>query len=117
MGYKYCANCSSLLTCDPPEEGCWCMSLPNIAPVATIGGNDCLCRNCLIEQINLTLSAYYQSHSLDELLAFAKEHNQVSSYIEGLDYQVVDGQPQHSKWYLLKQGKCCEQDCHHCPYK
>lgn len=93
------------------------MSLPNIAPAVPLGKGDCLCRKCLIEQINATLHAYYQTHTNEELVAFAAEHNRFNTYIEGLDYVVEDGEQHPTKWHLLKQGQCCLENCQYCPYK
>ncbi len=41
---------------------------------------------------------------------------QQKTFIEGLDYTIEQGNYVFTRWFLLKQGKCCANKCRHCPY-
>jgi len=38
------------MRCDP-GDGCWCAELPHLLPVPEVATKGCLCRNCLIKQM------------------------------------------------------------------
>jgi hypothetical protein len=39
------------MSCDP-ENGCWCADLPHLLPVPEGATKGCLCRGCLMKQLD-----------------------------------------------------------------
>jgi len=51
-----------------------------------------------------------------DALILAKQQPISGRLLEHIDYQVVKGSYVFSRWYLLKQGRCCGNGCRNCPY-
>jgi hypothetical protein len=111
-----CSQCQTTLTCDVDNiNACWCNELPAILPVDS-STTSCLCRDCTLTKINMFLNNLYQ-HPLKEQLAFAKPFQTNAHLIERLDYEMQNSYMVFSRWYFLKRGTCCKNNCRHCPYK
>ncbi|GAA4843432.1 DUF5522 domain-containing protein [Algivirga pacifica] len=71
------------------------------------------CQTCLEKKI--------QSFTTDldrSKFQFAKSMGEVRNPIEGIDYYFNEqGLFTMTAWYHLRRGKCCTNDCLHCPYK
>ncbi|MGB4972981.1 MAG: DUF5522 domain-containing protein [Cyclobacteriaceae bacterium] len=105
-------KCSSQFSCGSLSEGgCWCASLPNIVSVAA---QDCLCKPCLITQINNQIEQFLETEKASKL-DFIKY--QTSELVEGIDFYIESGMYVFTKWYHLKRGYCCNSGCRHCPYR
>lgn len=96
MAFKTCAKCSHHFNCTSNTD-CWCMALPQIIPIPDSNNDNCLCPNCLNNQIQKSL----QSGSVSDQNDFIFENG----------YLVM------TKNYLLKRGYCCNHGCRNCPYK
>jgi hypothetical protein len=47
---KCCSQCDAPMRCDP-GPGCWCAELPHVLPVPDVATKGCLCRSCLMKQL------------------------------------------------------------------
>ena len=47
---KFCSQCDASMSCDP-GNGCWCADLPHVLPVPDVATKGCLCRSCLLKQL------------------------------------------------------------------
>ncbi len=47
---KFCSQCDASMSCDP-GNGCWCADLPHVLPVPDVATKGCLCRSCLMKQL------------------------------------------------------------------
>lgn len=108
---KYCSKCSTSFICG---GDCWCNEYPSIMSMST--ESDCLCSDCLSASIKEKINDY-----LIELTATKIKKIQrlgLPDHLkEGIDYTVnKEGNWVFSPWYLLRQGKCCKNDCTNCPY-
>lgn len=110
-----CSHCQTTLACNVENiNACWCNELPPILPLDNTTTR-CLCRNCTLLKIKKFLHTLYQQ-SLKEQLAFAKPFHTDDNLIENLDYEMQKGYMVFSRWYFLKRGKCCKNNCKNCPY-
>jgi len=94
------------------SKSCWCVEFPPI--IIPEEGKSCLCPACLKKKIQ---------KKIDDLIE-NKEYNFIQSLglpkapQEDIDYYLnEDGLLVMTKWYHLRRGSCCENDCKHCAYK
>ena len=113
MNSKNCANCGTSFECGHPGE-CWCSDYPAIMPVGT--GKQCLCPECLAAAQNKKINQLIESGPLDKAIHIAAKYRD-AELIQNLDYTVENGKWVFSKWYHLKRGYCCYNDCKNCPYE
>jgi len=50
------------------------------------------------------------------MLTLAEPYRNQSELIKDVDFKVVHGLYVFSKWYHIKRGECCGNDCQNCPY-
>ncbi|WP_210798051.1 DUF5522 domain-containing protein [Pseudoalteromonas ostreae] len=111
-----CSQCQATLNCNVDDiNACWCNELPAILPLDSTT-TSCLCRDCTLTKINLFLNTLYK-RPLKEQLAFAKSFHSNDNLIEHLDYEMQNSYMVFSRWFFLKRGKCCKNNCKNCPYK
>ena len=107
---KTCPSCYTIFDC---TNNCWCNDFPPIIPVNNKG---CLCKTCLTNEVKNSINSYIQNLNPKRI----KEVQKLgipSKYIEGIDYTInKNGNWVFSSWYLLRQGKCCSNNCTNCPY-
>jgi len=53
---------------------------------------------------------------MEHFQRLADPYRDQSKLIKNVDYKIEDGLHVFSKWYLIKQGKCCNNGCNNCPY-
>lgn len=111
-----CSQCQKTLTCNVGNiNACWCNELPAILPLDSTT-TSCLCKECTLVKINQFLNDLYQ-RPLKEQLIFTKPFYTTTNLIERIDYEMQNGYMVFSRWYLLKRGKCCKNNCTNCPFK
>lgn len=110
-----CEVCQSPFICKV-NESCWCNKLPKII---TATAASCLCYDCLIKKMAVLVNE--ESAELDTQQK--KEIKQLGipqTLIQDIDYTVEmiagEGKYVFSKWYLLRRGYCCDNNCRNCPY-
>ena len=115
---KGCSVCNTQFICgDTAESACWCNQYPPIfAPDPTV---DCLCKDCLHKATSEKINLYVNQISPEQALANnkAKTLPKTTHLIQGIDYYIENGLWVFTAWYHLKRGKCCKNNCKHCPYK
>ena len=47
---------------------------------------------------------------------FVEQYRSQTKLIKNVDYTVDNELYVFSKWYLVKQGECCNNGCKNCPY-
>ena len=50
------------------------------------------------------------------MLTLAEPYRNKSELIKDVDFKVVNDLYVFSKWYHIKRGECCGNDCQNCPY-
>ena len=92
------------------------MGLPAILPVEERA--DCRCPSCLKALIQQEIEAYVLTITPETAAtSIAPRYANDGPLVEGIDYRLSpEGLMVFSKWYLLKQGRCCRSGCTHCPY-
>ncbi|PCJ62932.1 MAG: hypothetical protein COA79_02040 [Planctomycetota bacterium] len=115
MKTKVCSDCNISFNCfsDSKDSNCWCSVLPNIMTIEE--QSDCKCSSCLTVAINEKIENLISNTAIDELVELASKHKE-DSCTEGIDYCIENEMHVFSKWYLLKQGSCCDNNCKNCPY-
>jgi hypothetical protein len=53
---------------------------------------------------------------MEEFQKFVEPHRAQTKLVKNVDYTINDGLYVFSKWYLIKQGDCCNNGCKNCPY-
>ncbi len=97
------------------EKGCWCEAFPAIMPADY--SRDCLCKDCLSKTISENIEAYILSTPFEELIKTAEKYRGDNTLHEHIDYTIENGKYVFSKWYHLKRGYCCGNDCRNCSYQ
>ncbi len=111
-----CSQCQATLNCNVDDiNACWCNELPAILPLDSTT-TSCLCRDCTLTKINLFLNALYQQ-PLKNQLSFAASFSSHNPLIENLDYTMQNNYMVFSRWFFLKRGTCCKNNCKNCPFK
>lgn len=112
---KQCSQCGSTLSCSAAESSsCWCMDFPNVLP--TDAQADCLCPQCLLKAIQSKVNLEIDVIEIHQTAPERATQFQNQPLIEGLDYEVENGLWVFSRWFHLKRGTCCGNQCRNCPY-
>ncbi len=111
---KTCPSCNIDLTCGDTDAGaCWCSDLPNIISLENSKG--CLCQSCLAIKVKNRIDSFvldFKNGTVDNIAPKYKTKN----LIEGIDYYLENEFWVFTAWFHLKRGKCCGNECRHCPY-
>ena len=106
-----CHKCEAKFSCTRDTE-CWCCAFPPI--VIPVADQSCLCPNCLKEKVIKRCNHLIESGEH----GFIKALGPVKIPQEDIDYYYnEEGLLVMTKWYHLRRGECCENDCLHCGYK
>ncbi len=113
---KACSRCGGLFTCGPEEKGghCWCSRMPTLMPLDF--SRDCQCPTCLAASLTERIEELSREKTVVELVRLAAPYRG-GELIPGLDYTIEEGLMVFSRWYHLKRGTCCGNDCRNCPYE
>lgn len=90
------------------------MDYPNVLPMDTAA--DCLCSSCLMQSIQSKMSSDVDTLAVHLIAPEQATQFQNQPLIEGLDYEVENGLWVFSRWFHLKRGTCCGNQCRNCPY-
>lgn len=109
---KTCQNCSATFSCY--SSACWCNDLPRIMPLDPT--RDCYCSVCLKKEVTAKVDEY-MNNLTPENRKIIRGLGEVKNTVNGIDYYLTeDGYTVFTSWYHLRRGKCCKNDCRHCPY-
>jgi hypothetical protein len=125
---KTCPQCQQTFECATcATERCWCSDFPLIfgcndgscdnsnTPIAAeVQG--CLCPQCLTIATRQHINTYVDNVQVHLAAPALATQQAQKTFIEGLDYTIEDGKYVFTRWFLLKQGKCCGNKCRNCPY-
>jgi len=114
MTVKHCSQCQQRFGCGAGTGNCWCMSFPPI--MSPTFEQDCFCPSCLDDAINERIEMLVNEQGMEHFQRLADPYRDQSKLIKNVDYKIEDGLHVFSKWYLIKQGKCCNNGCNNCPY-
>lgn len=114
MTAKNCSVCNQEFGCGAGTGNCWCMAFPPV--MSPTLEQDCFCPSCLSEAINNRIGVLVDEKGMDEFQKFVEPYRSKSKLIKNVDYTVDNGLYVFSKWYLVKQGECCNNGCKNCPY-
>lgn len=107
---KSCPTCKTVFNC---TDNCWCNEFPPIIPVNNKG---CLCKDCLTKEVKNHIQDYLKNLTPKRIKKIQKL-GLPSNFISGIDYTINEnGNWVFTSWYLLRQGKCCNNNCSNCPY-
>jgi Family of unknown function (DUF5522) len=125
MSEKSCDRCQTRFNCSGcGSNACWCMNYPAIFNCATADAatdlpdrsSDCVCPQCLTQMTQAHIAQTIDLHAVHSTSPKQALAYQGLPLIEGLDYTIENGLWIFSRWYFLKQGKCCGNACRNCPY-
>jgi len=77
---------------------------------------DCFCPSCLGEAINQRIDSVVKEKGMENFQKFVEPYRTQTRLIKNVDFTIEDGLHVFSKWYLIKQKKCCNNGCSNCPY-
>lgn len=113
---KHCPECNTGFSCGPTtgKTFCWCNTYPTI--IAIEAGENCRCPDCLATLVSNRINNKLENISLEAALALASEYSHHKLLVEKIDYSIEAGNLVFTRWYHLKRGSCCGNDCRNCPY-
>ncbi len=113
---KYCPECNTGFSCGPStgKAFCWCNTYPAIIPIED--GERCRCPNCLATLVSKRINTHLDTITHEEALALASEYRVHKLLVEKIDYSIEAGKLVFTRWYHLKRGSCCDNNCRNCPY-
>jgi hypothetical protein len=116
VGYKTCSECGARFPCGSASGSgsCWCADYPAIMPADF--SRDCRCPACLATTIARRIEERLATLPHSEAVRLASALPPTKRLIESIDYTLEEGNLVFTKWFLLKQGKCCGNGCRNCPY-
>ena len=114
MTAKHCSACNQSFGCGAGTGSCWCMSFPAIMSPAP--EQDCFCPSCLGDSINNRIEALIDENGMESFQKLAEPYRAQTKLIKNVDFTIEDEMYVFSKWYLIKQGRCCKNGCKNCPY-
>tara|TARA_B100001079_G_C16227029_1_gene432911 strand:+ start:379 stop:729 length:351 start_codon:yes stop_codon:yes gene_type:complete len=116
MTVKQCSQCQEGFYCGAGDKpgSCWCVAFPPIMPL--VFEQDCFCPTCLSEVINDRIILLVNEKGMSHIQTLAEPYREQSGLIEHVDYELKENLYIYSAWYLIKQGKCCNNSCQNCPY-
>jgi hypothetical protein len=118
MKLKKCSECGITFTCGDGEENkkCWCNDFPPLMSVDL--KKDCRCPACLKKIIKEKVEEFVKTITPENAAnSLPKNYSGNGKLIEGVDYEIENGNWVFTKWYHLKRGYCCHNECINCPYK
>jgi hypothetical protein len=81
-----------------------------------IESKGCECKECLSLAIKAKISTYFDNLTLAKIKE-VQSFGTPNKLLEEIDYTInKEGNFVLSAWYLLRQGKCCKNNCQNCPY-
>ena len=116
MNQKKCSVCYEEFGCGAGFKpgSCWCVSFPPIMPLEF--DQDCRCPACLSKSIDSQIGELINKNGVDRMLTLAEPYRNQSELVKDVDFRVVNDLYVFSKWYHIKRGECCGNDCQNCPY-
>jgi hypothetical protein len=106
-----CKSCSMEFECG---GNCWCFKYPTILPMDF--DTSCFCPECMTLLVMDYIEAYTKELTPEKLQKIQKM-GKPKEMIRGIDYTLTsNGYKCMTKWYLLRQGGCCDNGCLNCPY-
>lgn len=111
---QQCADCQGEFSCEANSGLCWCGSFPAIMPLEI--NQTCRCPACLAKAIAKQIDQSLLEHGCEKMVELARQYQNKSELVELIDYTIENGKMVFSKWYHLKRGTCCGNDCRNCPY-
>ena len=113
---KLCPECNTGFSCGPAagKAFCWCNSYPAI--IAIEDGESCRCPDCLATLVSDRINKQLDTITHEAALALASAYSGHKLLVEKIDYYIEAGKLVFTRWYHLKRGSCCGNDCRHCPY-
>jgi hypothetical protein len=77
---------------------------------------NCLCPSCLAKAIGRHIEVRLANLPFEEAVLLTNQNPSSNRLLEHIDYTLKGGNYVFTRWYLLKQGKCCGNGCRNCPY-
>ncbi|MFL2739897.1 MAG: DUF5522 domain-containing protein [bacterium] len=114
MTAKNCSKCNQEFGCGAGTGNCWCMVFPPL--MSPTLEQDCFCPSCLGVAINDRIDLLVEEKGMEGFQKFVEPYRSQTKLIKNVDYTVDNGLYVFSKWYLVKQGECCNNGCKNCPY-
>ena len=112
---KICMECGAPFTCGHEEGECWCNDFPPIMPLDFKKG--CCCPACLKKAIKAKINEFVKTVTpANAKNCLPPNIVQNTKLLEGIDFEIENGNYVFSKWYHLKRGYCCKNGCVNCPY-
>jgi len=111
---KSCKQCQAEFSCSADTNNCWCFRYP--AVMDPDPSSSCQCPQCLAKSIGKQIHQRIDGLTIDEAIAEAKPFAASPQLLEHIDYTMEDHLMVFTSWHLLKNGKCCGNDCRNCPY-
>ena len=62
------------------------------------------------------IESLVEDNGMESFQRLAEPYRNQSKLIKNVDFTIEDGLHVFSKWYLIKQKKCCNNGCSNCPY-
>lgn len=112
---QQCSVCYEEFSCGVEDATCWCSNFPAIMPVNL--KQTCRCPSCLAKAINEHIEQSLTDLGCEKVIEMARPYQTQSEVVEGIDYTTENGNMVFTKWYHLKRGSCCGNDCRNCPYE
>ena len=69
-----------------------------------------------LEALNNRIESLVEENGMEGVQKLAEPYRNQSKLIKNVDFTIEDGLHVFSKWYLIKQGECCNNGCSNCPY-
>jgi len=112
---KSCSACHTEFACGAKQDQpCWCDAFPAIMPAEFT--QDCRCLSCLAKAIVERIDEAIKLNGHEHMVKIASQYRNQVELIEHIDYTIENGNYVFNKWYHLKRGDCCGNDCRNCPY-
>jgi hypothetical protein len=115
---KHCSSCGKVFGCgvDSGETPCWCFDYPFVYDLES--AEDCVCPDCFKTHCTLKIEEYVATVTPEIAQNnMAKELPKTNKLINGIDYNMENGNCVFKPWFHLKRCHCCANNCRHCPYK
>jgi len=71
----------------------------------------CLYPNCLGKVIQAKITEFIDKSSHEEAVAVVLKYRGGDKLIQGIDYFIESDKYVLTRWYHLKRGSCCGNDC------
>jgi Family of unknown function (DUF5522) len=114
---QICSACKAPMSCNVENiVNCWCNDYPPILEVTD--DDSCKCKDCLHASVIKKTIAISNEMTVTEALEknWIKDLPKIKNVIEGIDYNLENGFYVFTKWFHLKRGYCCKNNCRNCGY-